>query len=85
MMSRYRLDVPALFGRLDEQRRARDLSWRALGRELDLPASTFSRLGQGRSLEADALVTLLVWLDLDTDLVWLIEPGDPPVDCPDNS
>jgi transcriptional regulator with XRE-family HTH domain len=81
-VSGHRLDVPALAARLDAQRHRRGLSWRAVGRETGLPPSTFSRITQGHSIEADALVTLLVWLDMDTDLVWLIEPGVDPVDCP---
>lgn len=82
-MSTHRLDVPALYGRLDNRRLKRDLSWRGVGRETGLPPSTFSRLSQGHPIEADALVTLLVWLGMETYLTWAIAPGDGPVDCPE--
>jgi hypothetical protein len=78
----YRLDVPELHRRLDAQRIARGMSWRGVGRECGLPVSSFTRIGHGRSIEADALVTLLVWLEMDTDVAYLIKPGDEPVICP---
>ena len=82
-MSTHKLDVPALHARLDQRRRERRISWRAVARETGLPTTTIGRIAQGRTIEADALVSLLVWLDMDTDLVWLIEPGADPVECPD--
>jgi len=72
-MSLYRLDVAALWERLDKQRAARGLMWRELARDLDLSASTLMRLGQGKRPDADALVTLFVWLDMDNDIVYVIE------------
>lgn len=71
-MSLYQLDVAALWERLDKQRAARGLMWRELARELDLSASTLTRIGQGRRPDADALVTIFVWLDMDTDIVYVI-------------
>lgn len=71
-MSLYRLDVGALWERLDKQRAAKGLMWRELARELDLSASTLTRIGQGRRPDADALVTIFVWLDMDTDIVYVI-------------
>ncbi|OQQ13014.1 hypothetical protein B0675_40055 [Streptomyces sp. M41(2017)] len=81
-MSSHRLDVPELHRRLDIQRRSLGLSWRGVGRQVGLPVSVFTRMGNGRGIEADALVTLLVWLDLDTDIAALIEPGQPKIPCP---
>lgn len=81
-MSLYRLDVPELYRRLDAQRKDRGLSWRGVGREVGLPVSVFSRIGKGRGIEADALITLLVWLDLDSEIAVLVEPGLPRVTCP---
>ncbi|MEV0220838.1 hypothetical protein [Streptomyces sp. NPDC050704] len=82
-MSTHRLDVPELHRRLDAHRQDLGLTWRAVGRQVGLPVSTFTRISKGRSLEADALVTLLVWLDLDNEIAVLIEPGQPKVPCPD--
>lgn len=75
-MSAYQLDVGALWERLDKQRAARGLMWRELARELDLSASTLTRIGQGKRPDADALVTIFVWLDMDTDIVYVIKGGD---------
>ena len=76
-MSSYRLDVAALWERLDKQRAARGLLWRDVARELDLSASTLTRLGQGKRPDADALVTMFVWLDMDTDIVYVITRETP--------
>jgi transcriptional regulator with XRE-family HTH domain len=74
-MSRYRLDVATLWRLLDNQRAARGLMWRELARELDLSASTLTRLGQGKRPDADALVTIFVWLNMDTDIIYVIDGG----------
>lgn len=81
-MSTYRLDVPELHRRLDARRQELGLTWRGVGRQTGLAISTFTRISKGRSVEADALVTLLVWLDLDQDIAALIEPGSPKIPCP---
>lgn len=73
-MSTYELDVPELLRRLDTRRQERSLSWRALGREVDVAPSVFSRMTDDKRPDADALVTLLVWLDLDTDIAYLVKP-----------
>ncbi|NUS04631.1 MAG: hypothetical protein HOV97_18975 [Nonomuraea sp.] len=82
-MSTHRLDVPQLHRRLDERRRELGLTWRGVAQQTRLAPATFSRLTNGCSLEADALVTLLVWLDLGTGIASLIEPGGTPLPCPD--
>lgn len=82
-MSTHRLDVPQLHRRLDTRRRELGLTWRGVARQTQLAPATFSRIISGRSLEADALVTLLVWLGLDTGIAALIEPGGEPLPCPD--
>jgi hypothetical protein len=81
-MTAYRLDVPEFHARLDTERRKQGLTWRAVGRATGLPVSIFTRISKGRSLEADAMVTLLVWLGLDTDIAYLIKPAAESIDCP---
>lgn len=76
LVSLYRLDVAALYERLDKQRQSQGLLWKELAVKLDLSASTFSRIQVGKRPDADALVTLFVWLDMDTDIVYVIEPSD---------
>jgi hypothetical protein len=81
-VSTHRLDVPELHRLLDAQRRNLGLTWRAVGRQVGLPVSVFTRIGKGRSIEADALITLIVWLDLDAEIACIVEPGQPKIPCP---
>lgn len=74
-MSAYRLDVPELYRLLDVRRRSEGLSWRRVAVAVGLSSSTFSRLRAGHAPDADALVSLLVWLDRDSDIAYLIKPG----------
>lgn len=77
-MSSHRLDVAELRRRLDERRIQQGLTWRELAVAVDLSPSMFSRLAVGLRPDADALVSLLVWLDLDTDVCVMIKPKDAP-------
>jgi transcriptional regulator with XRE-family HTH domain len=73
-VSGYVLDVAELNRLLDAQRLARGLSWRGVARDCGLSPSTLSRMQDGKRPDADALVTLLVWLDMDTDVARVIAP-----------
>lgn len=73
-MSGHLLDVPELYRRLDRQRTSRGISWRDLAKQCGLGSSTLSRMAAGKRPDADALVSLLVWLDLDTDIAVLVKP-----------
>ena len=77
-MSIYQLDVPELHRRLDQRRRERGLDWKQVAAATGVSASTLSRLADGKRPDADALVTLLVWLDLDTDVALIIKPKETP-------
>lgn len=72
----FRLDGAALYNAVDAKR-GKEVSWRALGRDLGISQSTFTRLKDGHDITGDTLVTLLVWLDLDTDIIFLIRPREP--------
>lgn len=61
-MPRASVDIAAFYGALDRQRQAEGLSWRGLGRMLEIPASTFTRLSQGAGPDVDAFAVLLHWL-----------------------
>jgi len=76
-VSTHVLDVPELHQRLDKRRQQRGLTWRGLGRLLNISQSTFSRLARGHRPDADALITLLVWLNLDNELAVVIKPKEP--------
>lgn len=75
-MSTYQLDVPELHSRLDQRRRERGLDWKQVAAATGVSASTFTRISTGSRPDADALVTLLVWLDLDTDIAIMIKPKE---------
>lgn len=75
-MSAYLLDVEELYRRIDVRRREQGLTWRQLAARLDLSASTLSRMADDKRPEADALVSLLVWLDLDDGLNYVIKPKE---------
>ncbi|WP_369214421.1 helix-turn-helix domain-containing protein [Streptomyces flavofungini] len=77
-MSAYVLDVPELHRRLDRRRLERGLTWRQLADIVGISASTLSRIADGKRPDADALVSLLVWLDLDTDIALMIKPKGTP-------
>ncbi|CAM5602173.1 helix-turn-helix domain-containing protein [Streptomyces coeruleorubidus] len=68
-MSTHLLDVPELYQRLDTSRRDQGFTWKQLAVAVDLSPSTFSRMADGNRPDADALVSLLVWLDLDINYV----------------
>jgi transcriptional regulator with XRE-family HTH domain len=75
-VSTHLLDVEELHRRLDQRRREQGLSWRQLADRVDVSPSTFSRLADGNRPDADALVSLLVWLDLDDGLNYMIKPKE---------
>lgn len=72
----YRLDVPELHRRLNIQRAARGLTWRQVAEIVGISAPTFSRIAAGSAPDAHALVSLLVWLDLDTDIAVMVKPRE---------
>jgi transcriptional regulator with XRE-family HTH domain len=75
-VSTYLLDVPELYRRLDRRRTERGLSWRQVAAQLDISASTISRMTSGKRPDADALITFIVWLDLDTDIALMVQPKE---------
>lgn len=61
------VDVRALHAMLDRARRRRDLSWRALAKELGLVASTMSRMEDGRHPDLAAFATMITWLGVPAE------------------
>lgn len=55
-------DVQALWAALDEQRRARSLSWAEIGRATGVSPSTLTRTQHATDLEADGMVQMTRWL-----------------------
>lgn len=61
------VDVQALHAALDVERRARSLSWRGLAQQLDLSASTLSRMAEGRHPDVVAFATMTTWLGVPAE------------------
>ena len=78
-MSAYELNVAELYRLLDAQRRQRRLSWRALARECGIPQSSPTRIAHGMKPEADNLVSLLAWANIDVKAVTIA--GAAPARC----
>lgn len=58
-MALIQLDVDKLFSAVDKARTSAGASWRELASDLELSPSTFTRLRSGGAPSADALVTLV--------------------------
>lgn len=59
------INIAALYAALDARRRADGSSWREVAEELQISASTFSRMAAGARPDIDSFATLLVWLGMD--------------------
>lgn len=75
-ISQSKVDVSSLYGALDSKRQAAGLSWRQLAHALEIPPSTFTRMGQGARPDVDTFATLLRWLGMRAD-DFLATSGDP--------
>lgn len=62
-----RIAVDDLYAALDEQRRSRDMSWRAVARELEVSPSTMTRLSNGLRPDADTFAAMVAWLNMPAD------------------
>ena len=57
-----RFDAKALYNAMDEQRRARGLTWTEVGRELGISPSTLTRTRLGGRMEVDGMLAMVRWL-----------------------
>jgi transcriptional regulator with XRE-family HTH domain len=61
------IDVSALYVALDSKRRTAKKSWRELAKQLELSASVFTRLAQGRQPELGSYQKMVHWLGASMD------------------
>lgn len=62
------LDVQALYATLDRERQRRGVSWREVGRQTGVSASSLSRMGtSGSRPDVDAFASLVRWLGASAD------------------
>jgi transcriptional regulator with XRE-family HTH domain len=64
-MPQAKINIAALYAALDARRRTQGASWREIAQELDISASTFSRMATGARPDVDSFATLLVWLGME--------------------
>jgi transcriptional regulator with XRE-family HTH domain len=57
-----RLNAAALYAALDEQRRARGMSWAQVAAEIGVSASTLTRTRRGGRMEVDGMLAMVRWL-----------------------
>ncbi len=70
-------DDAAFLQALEARRKAEQLSWRQLGRQLDLSPSTFSRLARGRRPDVETFLRLLRWLNMPVETFMRSPDGVP--------
>ena len=66
-MAEIKIDMPALYAALDEQRQGKEMSWRDVAQELEISASTFSRMAKGKRPDVDTFAALLRWLAMSAE------------------
>jgi transcriptional regulator with XRE-family HTH domain len=70
------LDVGALHGALEAERRSREISWRQLAREAGVSPSTLTRLGNGYRPDVDAFAKLVRWLGVSAERFFISEESE---------
>jgi transcriptional regulator with XRE-family HTH domain len=66
------VDVRSLHAALDHAREERKLSWRQLARELDVSASTLSRMANGLKPDVSAFAAMTHWLRMPAESFYRI-------------
>lgn len=62
-----KFDGESFFSALDGQRTARNLTWKKVAEQAKVPASTLTRMSQGRKPDVDSLSALCAWSGLKAD------------------
>jgi transcriptional regulator with XRE-family HTH domain len=65
---RYRLNNIVLYSILDTKRRNLGMSWREVARECGFAEAAFTRLKQGKSVSANTLLGMLMWIGFYNDM-----------------
>lgn len=60
-------DAEGFFAALDDVRTSRENTWKQVAQESGVPASTLTRMAQGRRPDVDSLASLLKWSGLSAD------------------
>jgi len=60
-------NLEAFYAALDTERLARRKNWKQVAEESNVPASTLSRMSQGKRPDVDGLAKLLAWSNLKAE------------------
>jgi transcriptional regulator with XRE-family HTH domain len=63
-MTTGKFDGESFFAAIDGQRVARGLTWKKVAEQAQVPASTLTRMSQGRRPDVDSLAALCAWSGL---------------------
>lgn len=66
-MTKSQFDIGAFYAALDSQRLSKQKTWKKVGEEAGVSASTLTRMSQGKRPDVDSLAALLKWSGLDVD------------------
>jgi transcriptional regulator with XRE-family HTH domain len=69
------VDVKSLHAALDHAREERGLSWRQLAKELDVSASTLSRMVNGLKPDVSAFAAMTMWLRMPAESFYRLSPA----------
>lgn len=70
-------DAEAFYEALDATREARKKTWKQVGEESGISASTFTRMAQGKRPDVDSLAKMVNWSGLDPN-DYVVTPGEKP-------
>lgn len=66
-MTAGKFDGPGLFAALDAERQARGLTWKKVAEQAEVPASTLTRMSQGRLPDVNTFAALCAWSGLGAE------------------
>jgi transcriptional regulator with XRE-family HTH domain len=69
------VDVKSLHAALDHARVEKGLSWRQLANELDVSASTLSRMANGLKPDVSAFAIMTTWLRMSAESFYRVSPS----------
>jgi len=62
-----RLNSKALYEALNQQRLARDLTWRQVAAEIGVSVTTITRIKNGGRMEVDGMLAMVGWLQVPVE------------------
>ncbi len=74
-MTTGKFDGDAFFAALDAERQSRRMTWKKVAEQARVPASTLTRMSQGKRPDADTLAALCAWSGLKSENFIKVEGG----------